>query len=197
MHQIISTSVMQTHGFEKVSGDDMTFMWAISDPTRFLHLLYALVISLTNRAAGIADNSPMAGGHYVTRLARSYGLMTAEIVATLTSTLPSRTSVCYLENMRLIHQPRPGVYIRVPTEVPQGPQAQPEPAQPTRRRRRRWREEPADDRPEPHLADVLTTIRELSDRVTRLEDQQTWIGEVLLDMASLSRRPTTLPSQSS
>ncbi|KAI3723924.1 hypothetical protein L2E82_35686 [Cichorium intybus] len=169
MHRIKSTSVMQKRGCEKVSGNDMTFMWSLSDPTRFLHLPYALAVSLTTRAAGVADSSPMAGGHYVTRLARSYGLLTAEIMTTLTATPPAQTSIRYLEIVRLIHQPRPSVIMRMTTEAPQGPQAQLEPEQPTRRWRRR--EEPPADQPQMQLADVLTDIRDLSERLMRLEDQ--------------------------
>ncbi|KAI3691346.1 hypothetical protein L2E82_49684 [Cichorium intybus] len=164
-------------GCEKVSGEDMTFMWAISDPTRFLHLPFALAVSLTTRAAGTVDNIPMAGGHFITRLAISYGLIIAENVATLTPTPPARTSARYLETMGFILQPRAGVYLRAQTEEPRAPQAQPE--QLARRRRRR--EEPAADQPQPQLSDVLTVVRELSDRVTGIEDQLVWIGEVLLD----------------
>ncbi|KAI3790872.1 hypothetical protein L2E82_04262 [Cichorium intybus] len=126
MHRIISTSVMQKQGSEKVSGDDMTFMWALLDPTRFLHLPYALAISLSTRAAGASSSSPTAGGHYITRLARSYGLLTAVTIATLTAIPPVHTSARFLENMGLIYQPhiyqpQAGHYVRVATEAPRAP----------------------------------------------------------------------------
>ncbi|KAI3700991.1 hypothetical protein L2E82_45632 [Cichorium intybus] len=161
MHRIISTSVIQKRGCEKVFGEDLTYMCAISDPTRFLHLPFALAVSLTTRAAGVGDSSPMAGGHFITRLARSYGLLTAETVATLTPTPPTGTSPRYLEIMGLILQ-----------------------------------HQAADDQAQPQLSDVMTAIRELTDRVTRVEDQQVWIGDVLLELAcQQGRHPRPFPAR--
>ncbi|KAI3700822.1 hypothetical protein L2E82_45460 [Cichorium intybus] len=126
-------------------------MWALSDPTRFLHLPYALEVSLTTRAAGVADSSPMAGGHYITRLARSYGLLTAEITTTLTTTPPARTS---------------------------GPQAQPEPEQPARRRRRR-EEPPAYPpvQPQPQLAELQAAMRAIERRMMYAKAHHRWVAE--------------------
>ncbi|KAI3496671.1 hypothetical protein L1887_39042 [Cichorium endivia] len=119
---------------EKLSRDDMTYLWVLLDPTRFLHLPYALAVSLSTRATGASSSSPLTGGHYITRLVRSYRILTTPTVASLTTLPPVRTSVRALENMGLIEQQRPGQYVRVATEAPQDPQLAY--TQPGRRRRR-------------------------------------------------------------
>ncbi|KAI3509086.1 hypothetical protein L1887_24112 [Cichorium endivia] len=160
-------------GGEKVSGEDMTYMWVLLDPSRFLHLPYALAISLSTRAAGQSASSPLAGGHYITRLARSYRLLTTANIATLSAILPVRTTARSLENMGLIEQPRPGHYVRVATEAPQAPQ--PTYAQPGRRRRRPAA--PVEPEPQPQLSDVLAAIQDLSQRMSAREAHDRWMVE--------------------
>ncbi|KAI3503608.1 hypothetical protein L1887_32054 [Cichorium endivia] len=143
MHRIISTSIMQRRGCEKVSGEDMFCMWVLSDPSRFLNLPYALAVSLTSRAAGASSSSPMAGGHLITRLARSYGILTAEVIAGLAPTQPIRA-------MRV---------------------APPPPVQPP-----------------PQLANVLTVVRDLRERMEFVEEHLAWIADALL-MLTQSGRP--------
>ncbi|KAI3689974.1 hypothetical protein L2E82_47946 [Cichorium intybus] len=108
MHRIVSTSIMHREGGEKVSGDDMTYLWILLDPSRFLHLPYALAIALSTHAAGASTSSPLARGYFITRLASSYGILTAPVAASLTALPPSRTTACALERMRLIELQRPG-----------------------------------------------------------------------------------------
>ncbi|KAI3493333.1 hypothetical protein L1887_42003 [Cichorium endivia] len=145
MHRIVSTTIMHREGGEKVSGDDMTYLRVLLDPSRFLHLPFALAVALSTRATGASSSSPLARRHYITRLARSYRILTAQTVATLTALPPSRTSARALQNMGLIEQQRPGQYIRVATEAPRDPQ--PAYAQPGRRRRRQAA--PAEPAPQP------------------------------------------------
>ncbi|KAI3700201.1 hypothetical protein L2E82_44822 [Cichorium intybus] len=122
-------------GGEKVSGEDMTYMWVLLDTTRFLHLPYALAISLSTRAVGASASSPLTGGHYITHLARSYRLLTAATMDSLTAIPPIRTSVRALENMHLIHQPQPRRYMRVATEAPRAPRPAYKEELPRRRQR--------------------------------------------------------------
>ncbi|KAI3515509.1 hypothetical protein L1887_14408 [Cichorium endivia] len=177
MHRIVSTSIMQQEGGEKVSSDDMTFLWVLLDPTRFLHLPYALATALATRSTGASASSPLSRGYFITLLARSYGILTAPVAASLTAIPPSRTSARTLERMRLIEQQRPGHFVRAPTELRQAPQ--PAYAQPARRRQRREAPEPE---PQPHQDDPAA--HRLEARVARIEDQLEWIGEVLLQIAS-------------
>ncbi|KAI3505829.1 hypothetical protein L1887_28115 [Cichorium endivia] len=58
MHRIVTTSINQREGGEKVSGDDMTYLWVLLDPTRFLHLPYAFAVSLSTRATGASLTTP-------------------------------------------------------------------------------------------------------------------------------------------
>ncbi|KAI3493127.1 hypothetical protein L1887_42206 [Cichorium endivia] len=78
MHRIISTTIMHREGGEKVSGEDMTYLWVLLDSSRFLHLPFALAVSLSTHATGASSNSPLARRHYITRLARSYRILTAQ-----------------------------------------------------------------------------------------------------------------------
>ncbi|KAI3766052.1 hypothetical protein L2E82_16100 [Cichorium intybus] len=188
MHRIVSTSIMQREGGEKVSGDDMTFLWVLLDPSRFLHLPYALTVALSTHAIGASTSSPLARGYFITRLARSYGIFTAPMAASLTALPPSRTTARTLERMRLIEMQRPGQYIRAPTEPLQAPQ--PAYTQPGRRRRRPETQEPEPATPtEPDQEDLAA-------RVARIEDQLEWIGEVLLQIASAQgQRPRPFPAR--
>ncbi|KAI3503127.1 hypothetical protein L1887_31563 [Cichorium endivia] len=162
-------------GGEKVFGDDMTFLWVLLDPSRFLHIPFALAIAFATHSTGASSSSPLARGYFITRLARSYGILTAPVVASLTALPPSRTTARTLERMLLIEQQRPGQYIRAPTEPPQAPQ--PAYAQPGRRRRRPEPAAPEPAQPQPPQEDLAA-------RVARIEDQLKWIGEVLLQIVS-------------
>ncbi|KAI3503687.1 hypothetical protein L1887_32136 [Cichorium endivia] len=183
---------MHREGGEKVSGEDMTYLWVLLDPSRFLHLPYALAVSLSTRATGASSSSPLARGHYITRLARSYRILTAQTVASLSALPPSRTTARALENMGRIEQQRPGQYVRVATDAPQDPQ--PAYAQPGRRRRRQVA--PTEPQPQPQQQEDPSAIRCLEARVARIEDQLEWIGKVLLDLATQQgRRPRPFPAR--
>ncbi|KAI3752665.1 hypothetical protein L2E82_24700 [Cichorium intybus] len=173
MHRIVSTSIMQQEGGEKVSGEDMTFFWALLDPSRFLHLPYALAVALSTHLTGASTSSPLARGYFITRLARSYGILTAAVAASLTALPPSRTTARTLERMRLIEQQRLGQFIRAPTEPPQAPQ--PAYAQPGRRQQRR--EVPAEPAPQPQLFEVMAAIQDLSQRMSAREAHDRWMAE--------------------
>ncbi|KAI3739576.1 hypothetical protein L2E82_29985 [Cichorium intybus] len=154
---------------------------------RFLHLPYAIAVALSTHAIGASTSSPLARGYFITRLARSYGILTAPVAASLTALPPSRTTARTLERMRLIEMQRPGQYIRVPTEPLQAPQ--PAYAQPGRRRRRPEPEPEPAAPTEPHQEDLAA-------RVARIEGQLEWIGEVLLQIASAQgQRPRPFPAR--
>ncbi|KAI3779986.1 hypothetical protein L2E82_09775 [Cichorium intybus] len=181
-----------TEGGEKVSGEDMTYIWVLLDPSRFLHLPFALAVSLSTRATGASASSPLTRGHYITRLARSYRILTAATMASLTALPPVRTTARALENTGLIEKQRPGQYVRVATEAAQDPQ--PAYAQPGRRRRRPAA--PADPAPPQPQQEEATELRRLQDRVARMEDQLEWIGEVLLELATQEgQRPRPFPAR--
>ncbi|KAI3790974.1 hypothetical protein L2E82_04452 [Cichorium intybus] len=80
---------------------------------RFLHLPFALAVSLSTRATGASTSSPLGRGYVITRLARSYRILTAPVVASLTALPPVRTTARALEKIGLIEQQRPGQFDRV------------------------------------------------------------------------------------
>ncbi|KAI3740038.1 hypothetical protein L2E82_30455 [Cichorium intybus] len=183
---------MHREGGEKVSGEDMTYLWVLLDPSRFLHLPFTLAVSLSTCATGASASSPLGRGYFITRLARSYRILTAPVVASLTALPPIRTTARALEKMGLIEQQRQGQFVRVATEAPQDPL--PAYAQPGKRRRRPAA--PADPAaPQPQQEEV-TEMRRLQDRVSRMEDQLEWIGEVLLELATQQgQRPRPFPAR--
>ncbi|KAI3767352.1 hypothetical protein L2E82_17447 [Cichorium intybus] len=179
---------MHREGGEKVSGKDMTYLWVLLDPSRFLHLPFALAVALSTRATGAFASSPLGRRYFITRLARSYRILTAPVVASLTALPPVCTTARALEKMGLIEQQRPGQFVRAPTEAVQDPQ--PAYAQPGRRRRRQ--PAPTEPTPQPQQEEV-TELRRLETRVARMEDQLVWIGEifafnVLLSHACYTKR---------
>ncbi|KAI3509183.1 hypothetical protein L1887_24260 [Cichorium endivia] len=99
MHRLISTSVTHRRGCEKVSRD-MFYMWALLDPSRFLNLPFTLAVFLTSRAVGAGTKSPMTGGQFITRLARSYRILTADVIAHLAHTPPTYARGRYLETIK-------------------------------------------------------------------------------------------------
>ncbi|KAI3767685.1 hypothetical protein L2E82_18017 [Cichorium intybus] len=119
----------------------------------------------------------MAGGHYITRLAQSYGLLTAATVATLTTIPRVRTSARFLENMGLIHQPQAGRYLRVATEAPRVPRPTHVQEEGPARRRRIVADPPVEDQPQPQLSDVLTDVRDLDLRVSHIEAHNRWMAK--------------------
>ncbi|KAI3739159.1 hypothetical protein L2E82_29556 [Cichorium intybus] len=201
MHRIVSTSIMHREGGEKVSGDDMTFLWVLLDPSRFLHLPFALAIAFSTHATGTSSSSPLARGYFITRLARSYGILTAPVAASLIALPPSRTPARTLERMLLIEQQRPGQYIRAPIEPPQAPQ--PAYAHPGRRRRRPEPPAPEPAQPQPQqddssaLSRLEARVTQIEGQLTRVLDQLEWIGEVLIQTASVQgHRPRPFPARS-
>ncbi|KAI3751353.1 hypothetical protein L2E82_22436 [Cichorium intybus] len=188
-------TLLSNGGGEKVSGEDMTYLCVLFDPSRFLNLPFALAVSLSTSATGASSSSPLARRHYITRLARSYRILTAATVASLTALPPVHTMARASENMGLIEQQRPGQYVRVATEAPQDPQ--PAYAQLGRRRRRPAAPAPALAEPAPQpQQDDPSAIHRSEARVTRIEDQLEWIGEVLLDLAiQQGLRPRPFPAR--
>ncbi|KAI3700942.1 hypothetical protein L2E82_45583 [Cichorium intybus] len=88
--------------------------------------------------------------------------------------------------------PRPLQFVRAPTEPPQAPQ--PAYAQPDRRRRRAAAPEPAPVEPQPQ--EDSAAIHRLEVRLTRMEDQLEWIGEVLSELAAQQGRcPRPFPAR--
>ncbi|KAI3723870.1 hypothetical protein L2E82_35631 [Cichorium intybus] len=179
-------------GGVKVSGEDMTYLWVLLDPSRFLHLPFALAVALSTRAMGASASSPLGRGYFITRLACSYRILTAPVVASLTALPLFRTTARALEKMGLIEQQRPGQFMRVATEAPQDPL----PAYAQLGRRRRMQAAPADPAPPQPQQEEVTEMRRLQDRVARMEDQLEWIGEVLLELATQQgQRPRPFPAR--
>ncbi|KAI3515875.1 hypothetical protein L1887_14780 [Cichorium endivia] len=118
----------------------------------------------------------MAGGHFITRLARSYGVLTAEVVVGLAPTLPTRASIRYFENMGIIQQPRRGTFrarVDPPVQRPPPPSVQ----------------------PPPQLADMHAVVMDLRGRIEFLEEQQAWIGDALLTLLTQSgHQPRPFPA---
>ncbi|KAI3700112.1 hypothetical protein L2E82_44729 [Cichorium intybus] len=171
-----ANAVTWRRGCEKVSRDDVYYMWVLSDPNRFFNLPFAMAVSLTSRTASSTAKSPMADGHFITSLDRSYSILMAEVLAGLAPTLPTQASIRYFENMGIIHQPRQGVFELMPTIEAVGPQAEEEveeeeslirPAQ--RRRVHAPVQPPPQTQPPPQPIDVQAALKDLDKRMVRME----------------------------
>ncbi|KAI3752081.1 hypothetical protein L2E82_23243 [Cichorium intybus] len=185
MHRIISTSIAHRRGCEKVPCDDLFYMWILSDPSRLLNLPFTLAVLLTSRASGASTKSLMTGGHFITRLARSYGILIADVIAHLRPMPPTCAQGRYLESMR------------PPLEITEEEDEEEEPlVRPTRQRRlEKDVHPPPQPCPAPQPVDIQATLRNIVARMTRLEDQQMWMAEALRELLlHVGRDPPPFPT---
>ncbi|KAI3519054.1 hypothetical protein L1887_08043 [Cichorium endivia] len=170
----------------------MFYMWVLSDADRFLNLPHTLPVFLTSKALGSTARSPMTGGHFITRLARSYSILTDNVISRMRPMPPRLMKGRQLETMRVVQQTRQGEYVIAP-EIPPAyrpkaqqvqPQLEPEveveDEVPLERPNRRRRVTPAvqpSPQPAPQHLDVQAALRYLTATVVDIREQMRWIAE--------------------
>ena len=85
-HRCITYSLTGRHSsHHRVTTSDLFFLYSIYTPGIYLNIPYWVAIMLTH-GAGTKSSDSIYGGMFVTRLARSYGILRPEILGYLSST---------------------------------------------------------------------------------------------------------------
>ena len=175
LHRLISMSLTHHKNSERVPSTDLYFLWALVTPGRHLNLPVALAAYLGRRARGLRGDSPICGGHFITRLARSYQLMTREITRSMVFHDMRPMSLQLLESMRVLERGGDGVLRdRADYEGAAEPQ-------PRRVQRRRPAPRGAQQGPEREIdmRYLAQGIDRLSEYVAHVDRQQQWYGNAL------------------
>lgn len=172
LHRIVALTVAHRRGGEKIPATDMFPLWGIINPTQFVHLPRLLADFMVNKGKGTRGASPLAGGHYITRLAESYEILMADVRGLLTSYRPRSMGAAFLVTMDIVTLVGDLYYIAADraADVPEqmeaemegveAPVIQPEDRAPRGQRRRR---EPSQAQRDQDLEslDVQATLRSL------------------------------------
>ena len=103
LHRLIGFSINHKwHGDKVTSLNLFFFLWTIATLWVFCNILYHLANYLGSKAAISRAGSPINGCHFVTRLARSYGLLVRRLTRTLSHKLGDDLTMEYLESMRVV-----------------------------------------------------------------------------------------------
>lgn len=165
LHRLVATSVNQRRGSEKVPAADLFYLWCLLTPGRHCNLPYSLAFFLARKATGARANSPLCGGHLITRLAHSYGVTTLRGIRSMTPREPRAIGRQYLESMHVIRPAGPpGVFVLAePDQDEQAPDAAQAPPPPPRRRQRQRQRSPIPPQdPEPEI-NLGTIYRQMQD----------------------------------
>lgn len=117
LHRLIFMSLTHHKNSERVPSTDLYFLYALVTPGRHLNLPVALAAYLSRRARGLREDSPICGGHFITRLARSYQLLTREITRSMVFHDMRPMSLRLLESMRVLERGEDGVLRVQPDDV--------------------------------------------------------------------------------
>ncbi|KAI3740391.1 hypothetical protein L2E82_30820 [Cichorium intybus] len=128
LHRLIASTVNHRKGGDKVPVDDVFYLWCLTSEGVCLNLPYTLAVFLSRKAKGAKRNSPISGGHLISRLAISYDIFSSPHARGLTGSDPHFMNRSYLYQMRVIDQDD---HSREEDPVEQGEDmdAQPEPQQ--------------------------------------------------------------------
>ncbi|KAI3690625.1 hypothetical protein L2E82_48769 [Cichorium intybus] len=74
LHRLIASTVNHRKGGDKVPVDDVFYLWCLTSEDVCLNLPYTLAVFLSRKAKGAKKNSPISGGHLISRLAASYDM---------------------------------------------------------------------------------------------------------------------------
>ncbi|KAI3739927.1 hypothetical protein L2E82_30341 [Cichorium intybus] len=69
LHRLVATMVNHRKGGEKVSVDDVFYLWCLLSEGVCLNVPYTLAVFLARKAKGAKAKSPISGGHFISRLA--------------------------------------------------------------------------------------------------------------------------------
>lgn len=136
LHRFITFSINHKRHGDKVTSLNLFFLWSIVTPTIFCNIPHHLASYLGSKATISRAGSPINGGHFITLLARSYGLTTPRLTRTLTWKPRDDLSMGYLELMHVVVNV--GSHWSIPIDNNVEPHAQPK-QQPRPRGRRNMR----------------------------------------------------------
>lgn len=174
LHRLIASTVNHRKGSDKVPVDDVFYLWCLTSEGVCLNLPYTLAVFLSRKAKGAKKNSPISGGHLISRLAASYDVFSSPHARGLTRSDPRFMNRSYLYQMRVIDQDdriREEDPVEQEEDMDAQPEPQPEPQPqpdpqpaPSAHRRRRQRSPIQQDVPEQEI-----DLRFLSQQISRME----------------------------
>lgn len=83
LHHLISISLMHHKNSKRVPSTDLFFLSTLLTPRRHLNLPIKLATYMGRRAKGLQEDSLICGGQFITRLDRSYFLLTRDIMRSM------------------------------------------------------------------------------------------------------------------
>lgn len=87
---------------DKVTKLNLFFLWTILTPDVCCNIPYFLARYLADHAVSSRVRIPICGGHFVTHLARSYGVIIHEMTRSLICKEVNEFSLSYFETMRVV-----------------------------------------------------------------------------------------------
>ena len=102
LHRLITFSINHKHHGDKVPIQNLFYLWTLITPGVCCDLPYMLARFMGKKAANSRPGSPITGGHLVTRLARSYQILTHDFVRNLTRFPDTDLTIQVLGVMRAV-----------------------------------------------------------------------------------------------
>lgn len=87
IHRLIASTICHREECNKAPSGDLSYTWCLIRPEVCLNLPYSLVLYLSSLAVGPMAKIRIYGGHWVTRLDRSYGVNISGMVLCSTTEL--------------------------------------------------------------------------------------------------------------
>ena len=113
---------------ERVPSTDLFFLWTLVTPGRHLNLPMALAMYMARKAKRLLEDSPFCGGHFITHLARSYLLLTRDIIGSMVLYDERPMILQLLDSMRILLHRKDGILSTRPDdEVPEEDAVEPGP----------------------------------------------------------------------
>lgn len=186
LHRLISTSLTHRKGAQKVPQTDLFYLWCLLTPDTYCNIPFALASYLARKATGTRQQSPICGGHFITRLALSYGILTREVTRQLLRMESKLMGLFYLETMRVIRRSDINGSATILDIDAADDEEEIEKAPEQRRQRRRRRSPVHDEEPVidlQHLASRIEGLGVYQDDIRHyqlnMQDQLQWLGKSL------------------
>ena len=96
IHRFITFSINHKHHGDKVTKQNLFFLWCILQSGVCCNIPYFLARYLVDSAASPRPGSPICGGHFITHLSRSYGLIVPDLTRSSTCKAESDFTMGYL-----------------------------------------------------------------------------------------------------
>lgn len=75
LHRLVTITLAHKANPERVASTDLFYLWCLMNSRVLLNIPATIAFYLTEKATSTANGSKICGGHFVTRLARSFGLV--------------------------------------------------------------------------------------------------------------------------